>query len=308
MHFRDGGEDADFVLKSAGVRRMRILASMTDSRRPVPSKQNRPPLVVSQPRAAENETEERWVGLREAEDLTGIPASTIRNWARKQRIESRFELDESGDRRDVEINEVVAWADHLGRQHRRVASREPRVASDRVTGEQVAGDESLVEPEDVADPESRVASEDVAGPASRIASEEVEGDVIEGMDLAGDEVEATRDEPLATRDRAERSADSAEDSPRIPEGTMLVPLDAWNKMLNQLGNLHEAGQQLAEARERAAKAETEVQFLRERLADLRTTDPTTPPLGTAPPEAASIDDTPEPLWVDLYRRWNRRRR
>ena len=54
-----------------------------------------------------------------------------------------------------------------------------------------------------------------------------------------------------------------------PEGTMLVPLDAWTKVLNQLGNLHEAGQQLAEARERAAKAETEATFLRERLADLR---------------------------------------
>jgi hypothetical protein len=55
----------------------------------------------------------------------------------------------------------------------------------------------------------------------------------------------------------------------IPEGSMLVPLDAWNKMLNQLGNLHEAGQQLAEARERAAKAETEAQFLKERLAEMR---------------------------------------
>ena len=54
-----------------------------------------------------------------------------------------------------------------------------------------------------------------------------------------------------------------------PEETLLVPLDAWNKMLNQLGNLHDAGQQLAEARERAAKAETEATFLRERLAELR---------------------------------------
>lgn len=57
--------------------------------------------------------------------------------------------------------------------------------------------------------------------------------------------------------------------PEVAEGTMLVPLDAWNKMLNQLGNLHEAGQQLAEARERAAKAETEATFLRERLAEMR---------------------------------------
>ncbi|KAA3638728.1 MAG: hypothetical protein DWP92_05695 [Armatimonadetes bacterium] len=54
-----------------------------------------------------------------------------------------------------------------------------------------------------------------------------------------------------------------------PEGSMLVPIDAWNKMLTQLGNLHEAGQQLAEARERAAKAETEAVFLRERLAEIR---------------------------------------
>jgi hypothetical protein len=63
--------------------------------------------------------------------------------------------------------------------------------------------------------------------------------------------------------------DETETDAAIPEGTMLVPLDAWNKMLNQLGNLHEAGQQLAEARERAAKAETEARFLKERLRELR---------------------------------------
>ncbi len=43
-------------------------------------------------------------------------------------------------------------------------------------------------------------------------------------------------------------------------GSMIIPVDAWNKMLTQLGNLHEAGQQLAEARERAARAETEAQL------------------------------------------------
>ncbi len=73
-------------------------------------------------------------------------------------------------------------------------------------------------------------------------------------------------------------------------GTMIVPVDAWNKMLTQLGNLHEAGQQLAEARERAAKAETEVSFLRERLAELRAGErpgsptPTTDPGPPATPE------------------------
>ena len=51
--------------------------------------------------------------------------------------------------------------------------------------------------------------------------------------------------------------------------SMLVPRDAWDKLMDQLGNLHEAGMQLASARERAAKAETEATFLRERLAEMR---------------------------------------
>ena len=51
--------------------------------------------------------------------------------------------------------------------------------------------------------------------------------------------------------------------------SMLVPRDAWDKLMDQLGNLHEAGQLLAEARERAAKAETEATFLRERLSEMR---------------------------------------
>ena len=53
------------------------------------------------------------------------------------------------------------------------------------------------------------------------------------------------------------------------EGSLLVPLDAWNTVLNQLGNLHEASQQMAEARERAAKAESEADFLREKLKNTR---------------------------------------
>ncbi len=73
--------------------------------------------------------------------------------------------------------------------------------------------------------------------------------------------------------------------------TMIVPIDAWNKMLNQLGNLHEAGQQLAEARERAAKAETEALFLRERLTELRARDEPPPP---PPPTEAATEPPPSP--------------
>ncbi len=90
----------------------------------------------------------------------------------------------------------------------------------------------------------------------------------------------------------EQPVDPPEASPRVqpevPEGTMLVPLDAWTKVLAQLGNLHEAGQQLAEARERAAKAETEAAFLRERLAELRSQ------LGeVAAPEPAPAEPEPQ---------------
>ena len=92
-----------------------------------------------------------------------------------------------------------------------------------------------------------------------------------------------------------------------PPGTMIVPVAAWDKMLMQLGNLHEAGQQLAEAKERAAKAETEAVFLRERLADLRrdTERPAVPehpgPIAPPPPRTSQ-------LWRVMYRRWVRSRR
>lgn len=87
-----------------------------------------------------------------------------------------------------------------------------------------------------------------------------------------------------------------------PEGTMLVPLDAWTKVLNQLGNLHEAGQQLAEARERAAKAETEAAFLRERLAELRAE------LGQTRVEPASSPSVPPPAPETAPSTWTTVRR
>jgi hypothetical protein len=76
-----------------------------------------------------------------------------------------------------------------------------------------------------------------------------------------------------------------------PPGTMIVPIEAWDKMLLQLGNLHEAGQQLAEARERAARAETEAAFLRERLAEMRAAQAPPPPTpGPPPPEESRPDN------------------
>lgn len=98
---------------------------------------------------------------------------------------------------------------------------------------------------------------------------------MEGIDRWTEEIGREVDPPTPTAEvdltTVEEKTEDPDPTPEqtAPEGTMIVPLDAWNRMLNQLGNLHEAGQQLAEARERAAKAETESQFLKERLADLR---------------------------------------
>jgi hypothetical protein len=87
-----------------------------------------------------------------------------------------------------------------------------------------------------------------------------------------------------------------------PPGTMIVPVDAWNKMLNQLGNLHEAGQQLAEARERAAKAETEAKFLRAQLAEGR--DPSVEEEEPDPdPEPVEPDPNPDPKPTTSYWRY-----
>lgn len=108
------------------------------------------------------------------------------------------------------------------------------------------------------------------------------------------------------------------------DGTMIVPIAAWDKMLMQLGNLHEAGQQLAEARERAAKAETEARFLRERLAEIRAelgspapqhreapTDPTDREHPASPPDehdAVATTAGSQRLWRYVYEGWRHRRR
>ena len=177
--------------------------------------------------------------LHEAEEVTGVPASTVRNWARKERIPTRFELTTEGQVRLVGVDEVVARARHLGR----------------------------LRPQPTTGP----------GPAPPPTSAAPSGPAREA-----------------------------------PEGSVLVPVDAWNRMINQLGNLHEAGQQLAEARERAARAETEAVFLRERLAELRRqqeqrSDPQPQPALPEPGPAPPPQDI-EPAWLYLYRRWENRSR
>lgn len=109
------------------------------------------------------------------------------------------------------------------------------------------------------------------------------------------------------RPAAPRGRDAT--GPSTDGSAMLVPRDAWDRLMDQLGNLHEAGLQLAEARERAAKAETEASFLRERLGEIRSErDELKKKVEAAPVTAPAI--TPKPAthpttWDALKRWWSR---
>lgn len=86
-------------------------------------------------------------------------------------------------------------------------------------------------------------------------------------DFTNEEVSSTTPdnsniEEIEDQNSIDQKSDTSEES-------LIVPLDAWNTVLNQLGNLHEASQLMAEARERAAKAEVEAEFLREKLKSTR---------------------------------------
>ena len=75
--------------------------------------------------------------------------------------------------------------------------------------------------------------------------------------------------PNSVVEPAAHEEEVAEATIDVEAGQMLVPIDAWTRILEQVGHVHEAGQQLADARERAARAETENEFLREQLRDLK---------------------------------------
>lgn len=119
--------------------------------------------------------------MTEAADAAGVTIGTLAHWARAGRVGSRLEAGAYGERRVVQLDDVLAA---------------------------VAGD------------------------------------------------------PVA---KAPRSAAANEP----PPGTVLVPLEAWQRALDQIAHLHEAGRELAEARAAAAKFETTSDFLRERVRELQ---------------------------------------
>ncbi len=196
--------------------------------------------AVSQQRRTPGPDED-WRTLREVSEETGIPINTLRKWCRRDSVVSYLESDGEQTLRMLEMGSVRSRARTLGRDLAETpASSKPQAAS------------SKTEPVLSTQPE-----ESYQLPA---ASHQPEREA--------DSPERPADAVPTTDYRLPTTAGEAGDTDEVGT-TMLVPVDAWNKMLNQLGNLHEAGQQLAEARERAGKAETEAKFLRERLAQMR---------------------------------------
>ena len=123
----------------------------------------------------------------------------------------------------------------------------------------------------------------------------IPGQLIEGRWMISLQAATDRAGSIGTPSvrRTDQRADASHSAP--PPGTVLVPIDAWDRMLTQLGNLHEAGQQLADARERAAKAETEAKFLRQQLSNMRQESAVSTPSDeptTAAPEAP-VDAAPD---------------
>jgi len=188
-----------------------------------------------------------WRTLRQAHDRTSIPVSTLRKWAKKGKVRARLVRAEGKELRLVAFGDVLERARSLDRAIQPMPSPAPdRPAVSGLTSVSSAAAPAIA-------PVSKVTS------ASTVARQAGPAPVTEPPPIT-----AAAETPVA-----EAAPAAEEPQAGVPEGSILVPLDAWDRLLGQLGNLHEAGQQLADARERAAKAETEAEFLRERLREMR---------------------------------------
>lgn len=138
--------------------------------------------------------------------------------------------------------------------------------------------------------------------------------VEDGSDQGPEGARAEEPEEAPAEEPKEVPEEAAVELEGVPEGMMLVPLSAWEQVLLQLGNLHEAGRDLAESRERAARAEErygfeqerrkerdrEIGALREELEALRSFPPPAPPRRA--PDAVPVEVTPTAQIREGFRR------
>ena len=247
-----------------------------------PPRPDEPARRLDPPEPSASPPDKQWVTLRDAHYATGIPVETLRKWARRRSVPSSMEQTEYGTRRMISLGDVIERAQKLGRPLTPVPD-DQRDQHEPATAAEPSPERAKTAPDPGPTPEPPAESKPEPEPVHAAVPETAaEPDVEPALPTAA------------------------------PEGTVLVPIAAWDRMLIQLGNLHEAGQELAEAKERAAKAETEAKFLRERLREMRDAQPVNPPAEPAPaantPTPAEVAPPPEKMWRYVYRGWSRRRK
>jgi len=243
-----------------------------------------------------------WVTLRDAHFETGLPIETLRKWARRRHIPSELRKTEFGERRFVDLAAIADRARSLGRPLQPIPMEQRDGAKPPA--------DPVSPPADPAPAPTIVDLRDQLPPPTDDGEPATETVVAAGAEFETVEHESAEaaDEPVDDADTEPApQADAPSPGEQAPPGTMIVPIAAWDRMLMQLGNLHQAGQQLADARERAAKAETEAKFLRERLAELRShLDPSPEPPEVEP--HVTNEEPPEKLWRYVLKGWRARNR
>jgi hypothetical protein len=229
--------------------------------------------VTQSPEVPVNETpvdsrpqddEPTWVTLGEAADLAGVSISAVRGWQRSEQVRSRLGPGPRGEQRLVLLDDVRARAKqrkatHAERRAGHTATEPtspeletarrgryetvPRTPAEPAPAQ--AGNE--LEPERAEEDRS-----DLTAPGRRERAKDARPGREETVPRT-----ARESPPVAPTELARRGPDSS--------AHVVVPLEAWQRIVEQLANLHEVGQQHAEARERAARAEATVEFLRERI-------------------------------------------
>ncbi|MFT5202132.1 MAG: hypothetical protein ACI9C1_001514 [Candidatus Aldehydirespiratoraceae bacterium] len=125
------------------------------------------------------------------------------------------------------------------------------------------------------------------------------------------------DPPETKAENATKPGSTTAESPAggttAEPGQMMVPIDTWTRILEQVGNVHESGQQLADAKERAARAETENEFLKEQLRDLKSQKktprrPAAPATPAAVSKPAPVDEMPSTPRAQAVERLTRARK
>jgi lambda repressor-like predicted transcriptional regulator len=209
----------------------------------------------------------RWVPLAEAAERAGVNPSTLRNWARRGKVESRIAAGSGGPKKLVRLDDVVAKASALA--DRNGVDKEESGAKDP---KPVAGKRRKDQPKDktekALDSEGWVTlktAAETAGISVSTLRNWYRKDLIESKTEQGPNglQRLVRESEVQQRAGVKDGAAPSDERPGSIEeeiGAQLVPV---------MKALPDLIAELAAARERAGRAEAKAEFLSEQLAELR---------------------------------------